>query len=272
MKTKLVTLSFFMFLSLTLPAQNSGLIFGVSGGATLSKMVFSGDYTYLFVQSNDKLWYLMPAEESSYAPRFNGGFDLGFRYGSFSILSGVHYSQLGGIGKIERADPSDPLRVDDNGNPVVGNYKGDYKINSLNFPILLRYEKRFENIGFALALGPVIHTLKGKPKIIRTGNEDGKNIKSKEIPLAIGNNSTEFLKKSFTSFLVRPSLFFNIGESGIFKVGVTYQQSGNMGNTNQVINYATGTSGNVQGTMKTSSIGLTVGYEYRLDFTLGAKY
>ena len=245
-------------LSLSLNAQNSSWILGLSGGTSFNKIKRTTDYLIL-----------INAEEANRTIRFNGGFDAGFRYGNFSLLSGLHFVQRGAKYTEERRNANNPWNTT-NG-PDFGVYTGKFSMASLSVPLLLRYELGMESLSFSLSVGPVFNFGLGSIDHVEEHKLDGGNIGPTEYEYEYGNSSAPpvYFKSSFVSFVIRPGVHFPVGDSGKFNVMLSYEVSGNIGNKNLVISEI---GRNIQGSLKSSSIGISIGYEYHIDFSVGSKY
>src|SRR5690625_7866071 len=101
----LITLGFFM------THQNafsqSGLLLGARGGASLAKLKGTGD----FLNSDASI---------SRVVRYQGGVDLGFQFGSLSLMTGIRYLQRGVITSENQDDTIGKHWITKDGRRVAG--------------------------------------------------------------------------------------------------------------------------------------------------------
>src|SRR5690625_6380712 len=86
--------------------------------------------------------------------RYQGGVDLGFQFGSLSVMTGIRYLQRGVKTSENRDDPNGKHWIGPNGMIDVGERIYTSKFSFIGFPVLARYRLGSGPIQFGLALGP----------------------------------------------------------------------------------------------------------------------
>lgn len=259
MKKTILTFIAFLAISFsTITAQNSGLIIGVTGGTAYSKISTTSDFA-------------IDGEDFSRVLKFNGGIDLGFRYGGFSFLTGAHYIQRGYKSKLVRRNPNDAW-VLPNGNFDTGSIIDKTSFANISIPLFLRYETKGEAISFSLTMGPLINKGIGKITSKYTYKLDNNELAPEEDKGSFGEGGNDILKPTSVSFYFSPGVLFNIGDNGKFKVNLVAESGANMGNKNYNIVDALGQLRNAVGSIKNSRLGIEIGYEHRISFNMGSKY
>src|SRR5690625_6106381 len=81
------------------PFSRSGLLLGARGAASLAKLKGTGD----FLNSDASI---------SRVVRYQGGVDLGFQFGSLSVMTGIRYLQRGVKTSENRDDPNGKHWID----------------------------------------------------------------------------------------------------------------------------------------------------------------
>jgi len=257
MKKYLLTIAtlFICAFSATLFAQNSSFLIGVHGGANFNKLKFTGDYLYQDSEESRKFGY-------------QGGVDVGFKYNSFSLLTGLGYAKRGGIVTIER-NANNPWIVDGIEDTGTFTEKNDYSV--LTVPILLRYETK-GNIAFTVSVGPMLNF--GIGEITSTEEYDFatlSDIGPNEYTSQFGSSGDDLVKKMHTSFVFSPGVMMNIGDSGKLRANITFMSGGSMENENYAVRVDNQVF-SLSGSIKSSAIAFEIGYEHRMNFSLGTKY
>jgi len=258
MKNLILTTAIAILTFLNLNAQNSSFLIGVNGGSNFSSMSFTGDFA---VQN----------ESTSSKIGFQGGVDLGIKYGSFSFITGFKYVQSGGNTELVKSDPNNPF-VLSNGTIDVGVQNSTTTFANLRIPLLFRYQTKGD-LAFSLSLGPVINMGTGdiKTEISYTLTNSG-NIGPNETINTYGNLGNDLFSSSGVGFVFSPGLLYKIGENGFFRANITYHSGGNVVNDKLVVNDGFGGLRNVSGSINSSALVFEIGYEHRIDFNLGSKY
>lgn len=256
MKTMFLLFLSFIFFSTTSYSQ-SGLILGVEGGMNLSNEKYTGDFS---------------STGQSYSRKFGyqGGAKVGFKYKSFSILSGVQYVKLGGKNKVERNDPNNPW-VFEGGTADLGTRSTSVDYSVVEIPLLLRYETSGK-LRFSVAAGLGVNLGIGNPKHTTTFNltlngEQGPF----ESEYSFGDIGKDLYNKSFVSFHFSPGIIYQLNDNGFLTINAVVESSGKVRNPNSVEIY-NGTVYKPSGSIKTNSIRFQIGYEHRLQFNIGTKY
>lgn len=237
--------------------SQSGLILGARGGASLSTLKVTGDL------------YNSDASRSRML-RYRGGVDVGFQFGSISLLSGARYVMYGAKTAENRDDPNGKAWVDEYGNIDVGERKLTNKFNTISIPVLARYRTGKGPVRVGIALGPQFNMGMGKLTI---AYEDvfTNNPGTYEYTYDFGKASDNILKKSSVSFVFMPEVAFEVNPRGVFKVNLVLESSGDLLNKSYLVNSPNGAR-KVQGSVKSNAFAVEVGYEHRLEFNVGVKY
>lgn len=256
MKKLIISTLAFLFLTCSMSAQNSSFLIGVHAGTNMNKVKPTGDFTSTGLKQKRQIG-------------FAGGLDLGVKFNSFSILTGVQYVQHGGKSLLERNDPNNPFIFSD-GTADVGKLNATTGYNTLSIPLLLRYETKGD-LAFSVSLGPVMNSILGKGTyeetyVITSGTKGPFNSE-----LSVGSLGTDFYKKSSVGFMFSPGVLYQIGDSGKLRVNINIYSGGNAINPNYLVNTSSGIR-LVNAKETTSSFGLEIGYEHRMDFNIGSKY
>lgn len=249
-------MAFFMILSMN--AQNSALLLGINGGANFSKLSYSGDFR------------LQGADEKR-TLGFQGGVDVGFKYNSFALLTGLQYRQGGGKVELKNNDINNPFVFSD-GVTDTGIYKDKVRTTQMCIPILFRYETSGK-IAFSVTLGPSINIGIGKVKsqsMYELENNTDRGPFDAEFTL--GDGTSDIAKKSRVGFIFSPGVLYQVSDSGYFRAGISYVSGGNIANPNASVSFEGGGGAKLTGAIKSAAIVFEIGYEHRIDFTMGAKY
>ena len=258
MKNLILTAAFTIATLFTINAQNSAIILGVNGGANFSKMGFTGDFAF-------------SDETSSRRIGFQGGVDLGVKFGKFAFITGFRYNQRGGKTELKKSDPNDPFIFND-GTLDVGVQNSSTRFTNISIPLLLRYQTE-GTIAFSLSLGPVINKGIGdiKTETSYTLTNAG-NVGPIESEFTYGDLGDDLFKSSGLGFMFSPGVLYKIGDNGVFRANITFNSGGNVVNKNLVVADGLGGLRNVSGSIKSTAIVFEIGYEHRIDFNIGSKY
>ena len=142
MKNLILTTALTIAFIFNMNAQNSSIILGVNGGANFSKLGLTGDFA-------------IQDETTSRKIGFQGGVDVGVKFGNFAFITGFKYTQAGGNTELKKSDPNDPFILND-GTLDVGVQNTTTRFANLSIPLLLRYQTQGD-LAFAVSLGPVIN-------------------------------------------------------------------------------------------------------------------
>lgn len=239
-------------------AQNSSLIIGVNGGANLSKLTPTGAYEFAESTNSRKL-------------RFQGGLDLGFKYNSFSFLTGLKYNQRGGKSEIKNDNVNNPFVFTD-GSTDTGIFTSTNTFTQLSIPLLLRYETTGD-LAFSITLGPSINMGIGDINFLEELDLDNlPDPQSETSTETYGSQPNNLYKKVKTGFVFSPGILYKVGDSGRLRVNFIYENVGDIINPTHGLTDNQGNTLDLIGTAKSSSIAFEIGYEHRIDFTMGAKY
>lgn len=252
----LITLG--LFLTYENAFSQSGLLLGARGGASLAKLKGTGD----FINSDASI---------SRVVRYQGGVDLGFQFGSLSAMTGIRYLQRGVKTSENRDDPNGKYWVTPDGRIDVGERIYTSKFSFIGVPVLARYRLGSGPIQFGLALGPQFNIGMGQVTEVYEDNFFNSGLTINEYTYDYGKAGDDLLKKSNVSFVFMPEVAFNVSPSGIFKVNLILESSGDMLNKSYLIDTGNGVR-KVNGSIKSNAFALEVGYEHRLNFNVGVKY
>lgn len=258
MKNLILTAAIAIAFVFNLNAQNSAIILGVNGGANFSKMGFTGDFA-------------IPNETTSRKLGFQGGVDVGVKFGNFSFITGFRYVQRGGKTELQKSNPNDPFIFND-GTVDVGVQNTTTRFTNISVPLLLRYQTQ-GTLAFSLSLGPVIN--KGIGEITTETSytlTTAGNLGPIETVSTYGDLGDDLFKSTGMGFMFSPGILYKVGENGVFRANLTYNSGGNVANKNLVVADGFGGLRNVSGKIKSSALVLEVGYEHRIDFNIGSKY
>lgn len=239
-------------------AQNSSIILGVNGGTNFSKMSFTGDFS-----TQD--------EKPSRRIGFQGGIDLGVKFGNFSFLTGFKYVQRGGKTELRKGDPNDPFVMPD-GSLDVGVQNTKTRFTNISIPLLLRYQTAGD-LSFSISLGPVINKGIGSIKTEETLNltvngEIGPN----EYENTYGDLGDDLFRGGTVGFMFSPGIIYKLNDNGHFRFNMTYNSVGDVKNDNFLTADNFGNVGKASGSIKSNALIFEVGYEHRIDFNIGSKY
>ncbi|MDF1699168.1 MAG: outer membrane beta-barrel protein [Saprospiraceae bacterium] len=258
MKNLIVTAAIAIATIFTVNAQNSAIILGINGGTNFSKMDFTGDFA-------------IQDEKTSRKMGFQGGVDLGVKFGNFAFITGFKYNQRGGNTSLRKSDPNDPFILND-GTLDVGEQTTTTRFSNLSIPLLVRYQTQGD-LAFSVSLGPVINKGLGEinTETSYTLTNSG-NIGPIENTFTYGDLGDDLFKSSGMGFMFSPGVLYKVGDNGVFRANLTYNSGGNVVNKNLVVPDGFGGLRNVSGSIKSSSLVLEIGYEHRIDFNIGSKY
>jgi len=241
----------------SLAAQNSSLILGINGGTNFSKLGFTGDFS-------------IQGETTSRAIGFQGGVDLGVKFGSFSFLTGFKYVQGGGNTELRRDDPNNPF-VLDNGTIDVGVQNTSTSLSMISIPLLLRYESQGD-LAFTVSLGPVIHKATGSAKTEITYDLTASgSIGPDEVESTYGDLGNDLFSTGSVGFMFSPGVLYKLNDNGRLRFNLTYATRGTINNDNYLVADALGVR-KVSGSIKSNAIMFEIGYEHRIDFNFGSQY
>jgi len=257
MKNLILTVAIMIAFLFNANAQNSALILGVNGGANFSKLNYTGDFAIQDESTSRKLG-------------FQGGVDVGVKFGKFAFITGFRYIQRGGNTELRKSDPNDPFFFED-GTIDVGVQNTSTRFQNLSIPLLLRYQTEGD-LAFSLSLGPVINSGMGdiKTETSYTLTNAG-SIGPIESEFTYGDLGDDLFKSTTVGFMFSPGILYKVGENGVFRANITYHNGGNVVNENLVVQDDLGLR-NVSGSIKSNAIVFEVGYEHRIDFNIGSKY
>lgn len=258
MKNLIITAAITITFLFNLSAQNSAIILGINGGANFSKLGFTGDFSIQDEKSSRKLG-------------FQGGVDIGVKFGKFAFITGFKYNQRGGKTELKKSDPNDPFYFLD-GSADVGVQNTSTRFKNLSIPLLVRYQTEGD-LAFSISLGPVINKGLGEIKTETSYTlTNAGNIGPIESVLTYGDLGDDVFKSSGLGFMFSPGILYKIGENGVFRANITYNSGGNVANKNLVVADGFGGLRNVSGSIKSNALVLEIGYEHRIDFNIGSKY
>lgn len=258
MKKLILTTAMAFVMILSMNAQNSSLLIGINAGANFSKLSYSGDFR---LQGADEMRRL----------GFQGGLDIGFKYNSFALITGLQYSQRGGKVELKNTDVNNPFVFVD-GISDTGIYKDKVRMTQMSIPLLLRYQTKGK-LAFTVTLGPSINFGVGKvtsQSLFELENNTDKGPFDEEYTL--GDGASDLVKKSSVGFVFSPGLLYKVNDKGYFRAGIAYVNGGNIANPNASVQFEGGGGAKLNGAIKSTSLVFGIGYEHRIDFTMGAKY
>lgn len=256
------TLILFLLLSISIVpqvnSQNSAFLLGINGGANFSSLKYTG---YFATQN----------ETTSSKLGFQGGFDLGFKYGNFSFLTGLQYLQAGGNTELRKDDPNDPFFLAD-GSVDVGVQTTNTSLSMLSIPLLLRYQTKGD-LAFAVSLGPIINMSSGTAKTEISYNlTNAGQLGPDEYELSYGDLGNDPLSTGHVGFMFSPGILYKMSDNGVFRFNVTYRSVGDIKNDNFLVADSQGFATIVSGSIKSRALSFEIGYEHRIDFNIGSKY
>lgn len=242
-----------------LSSQNASIIMGVSAGANVSKVKGTGD----FVNSGEKFSRIL---------RYGGGIDLGVRFGNFSVLTGARYNQRGGKSTLNLDDPNGyHWLIDDKYDLGIRYSKFTY--NTISIPILLRYEFGGESFKVSLSAGPSINLIAGTGTQIDEYDLLNGGLKGPfEGELKKGTLGDEILAPKHVSFIFSPGFIYKINDNGNIKLNFNFEASGNVINKSYLTTDSNGASQKNRGSVKSGSMAVEIGYEHRINLSVGSKY
>lgn len=224
-------------------AQNSSFYIGVNGGINTSKLKHS-----------EGLHELYPI--SSTRTGLNGGVDFGFELSGFTLSSGLHYIQKGGV--YETDNYQDNLEI--------AYLTAEEKLHFLSVPILVGYRKYItDNVAFSLNIGPSINVgLKGK--LDETTEYFGStDIQTEHYNVTYGSSVNDDYRKVQVGFQISPGVVFALNENAKLKFNVTWD-SGLKDSFNPRYKEANDFFKTYPGEQRNQSTVFTVGYEYHFSF------
>ena len=258
MKNLILTAAFTIAFIFNLSAQNSAIILGVNGGANFSKLGLTGDFNRQDETTSRKLG-------------FQGGVDVGVKFGNFAFITGLRYVQSGGNTELKKSDPNDPFILND-GTLDVGVENTTTRFTTISVPLLLRYQTQGD-FALALSLGPVINKgigdIKGEVSYELTNSG---NIGPIESTYTFGDLGDDLFRSTSIGFMFSPGILYKVGDNGVFRANLTISSGGNVANDNLVVGDGLGGLRNVSGSIKSSAVVFEIGYEHRIDFNIGSKY
>lgn len=254
----IITGTLFLFISSAF--SQTSLIVGAGGGANLSKQKLAGDMPFPGRDFDGTI---------SRTLQYQGGIDLGIQFGNLAILTGARYNQRGNKLTENRDDPNSKYWVLPDGSTDVGELTVKTKYNFISIPLMARYKLGQGAFKFSIALGPQFNL--GAGKVTETDEFQllNKGEIINEYTYEYGNAGDNLLKKSNVSFVFMPGIAIDVSPKGSFKVNMILESSGDMLNKSYLVN---GGERKVQGSIKSRTFALEIGYEHRLDFNVGVKY
>lgn len=243
----------------TLGQAQSSLVLGIGGGANLTKMKGTGDYD--------------PGDSDiSRLLRYQGGVEAGVMFGRFSILTGLRFQQRGWKRTVVRDDPNNNYWILPDGRIDVGELEERTKFNVLSVPLLLGYELGSGALRFSLALGPQFNI--GMGQITTTQEFDLLTAGSinNEYTRDFGTRADENFKPMHMSFVFRPGVSYEISPQSSITVNLIMDSGGDILNRSLLVTTSDGSVRKVNGSVKTRTTALEIGYRHKINFRLGAKY
>jgi len=252
----LTILSVFILISIG-NAQNSSIILGVNGGSNFSKLTGTGDFALSGATYSRKIG-------------FQGGIDVGVKFGDFSFITGLKYVQGGGNTELRRDDPNNPFVFND-GTRDVGVRSTSTSLTSISIPLLLRYQTKGD-FAFALSLGPVINSAIGSIKTVETFDLTSGMKGPNEYEDSYGDLGNDFMNSSNLAFMFSPGLLYRLSDNGLLRFNITYMSAGGVNNDNYLIINSFGDAERASGSIGSNSLMFEIGYEHRIDFNIGSQY
>ena len=246
-----------LFMSCALFSQ-SALVFGIGGGAALTKIKGTGDF-----EPGD--------HDVSRLLRYQGGVEAGVQFGGFSILTGVRFQQRGTKETVTRDDPNNNFWVFPDGSTDVGELEYKVKFNQISVPVLLGYQLGAGDLKFNVALGPQFNI--GIGQITETFDYDllQKGTIMNETMNDFGTRGDEPFKPMHMSFVFRPGISYDISPDGSLTLNFILESGGDMLNRSFLVP-DNGSVRKVQGSAKTRATAVEIGYRHRINFRMGVKY
>lgn len=238
--------------------SQTALILGVGGGAALSKIKGTGDFS-----PNDF--------EVSRIIRYQGGVEAGMQFGGFSIVTGARFQQRGTKESVTRDDPNNNFWVFQDGSTDVGSLDYKVKFNQISIPLLLGYQMGGGDLKFNIALGPQFNI--GIGQVTETFDYDllQKGSIMNETMNNFGERADEPFKPMHISFVFRPGVSYDISPDGSLTLNFIFESGGDMLNRSFLTGDSNGAR-KVQGSAKTRATALEIGYRHRINFRMGVKY